>query len=80
MKLLKGVETAGGGSRKQRRSVRHMNPVWLGNYWSNKCIKCFVCQSNNAPTYLVDNHRKRQGNNPTVTLTELLGRIRKTFW
>ena len=39
MKLLKGVETAGGGSRKQRRSVRHMNPAWLGNYWSNKCIK-----------------------------------------
>lgn len=51
MKLPKGVETAGGGSWKQRRSVRHMNPAWLENYWSNKGIKCFVCQSNNAPTY-----------------------------
>lgn len=79
MKLLKGVETAGGGSRKQRRSVRHMNPAWLGNYWSNKCIKCFVCQSNNAPTYLVDKHRKRQGDNPTVTLTELWAELEKRF-
>lgn len=34
MKLPKGVKTAGGGSWKQRRSVRQMNRAWLGNYLS----------------------------------------------